>query len=149
MVTYLPSSIQSTINVRKAEVATILTGIIPTDALPGEAFRIGGELRRSDTNQILAGETITATYNGTVLGFDVTAGNGEYNIDGVIHTVGSYNVVVSFAGSERSGFRFAPSDMIARIGIGITEMNLWLKGALILGGVVVIGLAARALIKKK
>ncbi len=149
MVIYLPSSIQGTINVHPVETATILTGVIPSEVFAGEAFRIGGELRRADTNQILAGEIITATYNGAVLGIDVTAGNGEYNIDGVINIIGSYEVVVSFAGSERAGFRFAGSEVLAQVGVGLAEINLLVKTALVLGAAAVIGLAVRAITMKK
>lgn len=108
MVTYLESSATAQINVLTSEVATVLTIVAPTQVVQGQSFRISGELRRADNNALLAGETITAVFNGTSLGSDITQ-NGAYNIDGVINELGNKTITVSFTGSVREGLKLAPS----------------------------------------
>lgn len=118
MVLYLPSSATATITVLTAEVGTILTLTAPTEVIQGQQFRMSGELRRADNNQLLSGETITAVFNGTAIGSDTTM-NGTYNIDGVINEVGTYTLTVNFAGSTRPGLVLRPSQGISRVGVGI------------------------------
>ena len=108
MVQFLPSSATAQVTVTPNIVDTVLTLIVPPDVVQGESFLMSGELRRTDTNGLLAGETITAVYNGTALGSDVTQ-NGTYNIDGVINEMGTYTVTVNFAGSTRPGLTLRPS----------------------------------------
>ena len=118
MVQYLPSSATATINVLTSEVNTVLSLTAPTEVVQGESFRMSGELRRADNNQIMPGETITAVFNGTVLGSDITAGDGTYNIDGVIPDVGSYTLTLNFAGSIREGLTFGASKSIWNLAVG-------------------------------
>ncbi len=118
MVTYLESSATAQINVLTSEVATVLTLTAPENVVQGQPFRMSGELRRADNNTLLSGETISAVYNGTALGSDVTQ-NGTYNIDGVINDMGTYTITASFAGSVREGLTLAPSQGIWTINLGI------------------------------
>lgn len=117
MVTYLSTTASRTIQVLTAEVGTILTIFAPTSVVQGQPFLINGELRRADTNQVLAGETITAYHNGVLIGSDVTAISGEYNIDAVINEVGTYTLTVNFAGSTRPGLALGPSSAFTRVGL--------------------------------
>ena len=139
MVTYLQSSQTATINVITSEVATVLTLIAPAEVVQGRSFLMSGELRRADTNALLAGETITAVFNGTSLGSDVTQ-NGTYNIDGVINDVGSYTITASFAGSVREGLTLAPSQ-------GIWTINLGIGGIppMVVGGIAALGVLLMAI----
>ena len=138
MVTYLQSSATAEINVLTAEVATVLTLIAPADVVQGQSFRMSGELRRADTNALLAGETISAVYNGTALGSDVTQ-NGAYNIDGVINDMGTYTITASFAGSVREGLTLAPSQGIWTINLGIGGIT-----PVMVGGIAALGLLLMA-----
>ena len=118
MVQYLPSQATGEINVITSEVGTVLTLTVPPEPVVQEdPFLITGELRRVDTNALLSGETITATFNGTALGSDTTM-NGTYNIDGVINEVGLYTITVNFAGSTRPGLTLRPSQGIWSVNIG-------------------------------
>ena len=139
MVTYLSSSATATINVITSEVATVLTLIVPdVPVIQGTQFRISGELRRADNNQLLSGETITAVFNGTSLGSDTTMG-GTYNIDGVINDVGTYTITASFAGSVREGLTLAPSQGIRTINLGIAGIT-----PMIVGGITALSLILMA-----
>ena len=138
MVQYLPSSATATITVLTAEVGTILTIIAPAEVVQGESFRIGGELRRADNNQILPGETITAVFNGTVIGLDVTGSDGSYNIDGVINDIGTYTLRVDFFGSTRLGLVLSPSQILRRIGISMQASTpMMVVASALLGAILV------------
>ena len=118
MVQYLPSQATAEITIITSEVGTSLTLIAPDEpVVQGEPFRLSGELRRVDNNGLLTGENITAVFNGTTLGSDVT-NNGVYNIDGVINDVGVYTITVNFAGSTRPGLTLRPSQGIFSLNIG-------------------------------
>ena len=139
MVQYLPSSATAQINVITSEVGTVLTLTAPAEVIQGQPIRLSGELRRSDNNTLLSGETITAVFNGTTFGSDTTM-NGTYNIDGVINDIGTYTLTVNFAGSTRPGLVLSPSQIIRRIGIGmeaITPPMMVVASAAILGAILV------------
>ena len=133
MVQYLASQATAQITIKSSEVGTILTLTAPTEpVVQGEPFRLSGELRRTDTNGLLTGETITATFNGTTLGSDVT-NNGVYNIDGVINEVGTYTITVNFAGSTRPGLTLRSSQGIWSVNIGGDYVPLMIGATATLG----------------
>ena len=118
MVTLLPSTATRPITVLTAEVGTILTIIAPDEIIQGQSFRISGALRRVDTSQLLVGETISASFNGTSVGGDVTGSDGSYNIDAVINEVGFYTLTSNFAGSTRPGLTLGASE--AKRGLSVS-----------------------------
>ena len=138
MVNYLPSQATTQITVTTLDVGTILTIAAPSTIVQGQIFRITGDLRRVDTNTVLGGETITVSYNGTIIGSDVTAANGEYNIDGVINEMGTWTLTANFAGAVRPGLILAPSMAKARVALaGITQYLPYIIPAAILGWLIV------------
>ncbi len=126
MVTYLESSATATVTVITDEVATTLTLTVPTaDIVQGVSFRMSGELRRADNDQILPGQSIIAEYtlNNIVyeLGSDITAGDGSYNIDGFIFDVGTYTITAKFNETTTdTGITLGASNALATIRMGLS-----------------------------
>lgn len=140
MVNYLPSSATKSIRVMPLEVATNLTLVAIDEVLQGVSFPLAGVLKRSDTAEPLAGETIHASYDGTVIGSDVTSSTGAYSIPAAIPDVGDYMLLVSFEGSERPGFilgRSQASDGISIVGLEIPGLIMGVVAPILVGGALV------------
>ena len=137
MVQYLPSSATRAITILTAEVGTTLTVVAPTEVIQGQPFSISGALRRVDTNQLLVGETISASFNGTLIGSDITGADGSYYIDAVINDVGAYTLTANFAGSTRPGLTLGSSKASIPIALGEITTPVMVLGVAVLGTVLI------------
>ena len=101
MVTLLPSSATRTIQVITAEVGTLLDIFAPDQITQGVSFRVTGTLRRVDNLQVLQGEEIIVSVNGTELGRDTTTIGGDYLVDAVLPNIGTFTLEAKFLRSVR------------------------------------------------
>ncbi|KXB08616.1 hypothetical protein AKJ59_00720 [candidate division MSBL1 archaeon SCGC-AAA385M02] len=123
MVTYLPSSAQTSITIEELEVSTDLTISAPISAVEGESFSVSGILVRVDTGEPIPNQTISITYNGTAVGSGTTGVDGDYLITISIPDFGTYTLTAEFAGV--SGLR--ASEARSGISVGFIEMPNWLN----------------------
>lgn len=140
MVTYLPSFATKSIRVMPLEVATNLTLVAIDEVLQGVSFPVAGVLRRSDTNAPLEGEMLTAVYDGTVIGTDMTSATGAYSMTATIPEVGDYTLQVVFEGSVRPGFvlgRSQASGGVSIIGLEIPGLIMGVVAPILVGGALV------------
>lgn len=125
MVTYLPTTASRSITVLTAEVGTILTIWAPASVIQGQPFLVEGQLKRADTDELLAGENIVLSYNGTPLGTTQTRsleGTIKYQATVQIDVVGAYTLTANFVGSTRPGLTLGPSSAFRGIGLGEPSM---------------------------
>ena len=137
MVNYLPSSAFQSIRVMPLEIGTRLTLVAVDQVIQGVTFPMAGVLNRVDTGAALEGETINASYDGTVIGSTVTSATGAYSFNVAIPDVGDYMLLVSFEGSTRPGFVLGASRSLSDMmitGLEIPALIMGLVAPILVGG---------------
>jgi len=120
MVTYLPSTAQTTITVAELEYPTSLTISAPETVAKDTPFTVSGKLtfREGGVDYPLQGRTIALSYNGVSLGTVTTGTDGTYSKSVMIPEVGTFTIKAEYAGE--SGL--SPSRAMKTLSVTISPM---------------------------
>lgn len=120
---------------------TSITMAAPDRVGAGAPFTVSGVLRRSDTNEGLANQTINLYYDSTLITSVTTGSDGSYSASCTIPTPGKYTLTAEFPGSGTQA-AVSLSRRVTVVGIEKAYMSLmWVLAPLAVGATAI--LAAR------